>query len=234
MDWVQLTSSKSTPGSVANWLNNAQVTGGTGGVADTLLQEAMDWITGSGLKHWRMIPPPVTGTMTIGQPYVSQPADFYEPNIFYITGVNQQQMYQKTPQEVIANWSYDGSGNRINQQPVMYYFDQTYLQFDSPPDQAYPYALVYYQNVPALSATNTTNFLTTYYSRLVRCAVMCIASEWAKDSGTGSYDRTYWLQEAMKEQDAAQADSDRAHRATEFAATLIGGNAAGFEPYGYY
>jgi hypothetical protein len=234
VDWLQLTSNKNVAGSISNWLNNAQVTAGTGGVADTLLQEAMDWITGSGLKHWRMIPPPVSGTMTIGNPYVSQPADFYEPNIFYITGIYQQPMVQKTPQEVIANYSYDGNGVRINQQPVMYYFDQTYLQFDSPPDQSYPYILVYYQNIPALSATNTTNFLTTYYSRLVRAAVMCIASEWAKDSGTGAYDRTYWAEMADKEQQGAQADSDRAHRATEFAWQEIGGNAAGFEPYGYY
>lgn len=232
MTWSQLTGTSTVAGSIANWLNNTQVTAGTGGVADTLLQEAMDWITGSGLKHWRMMPNPVTGTMTIGNDYIDLPADFYEADIFYITGTNFQRMDMKTPQEVTANWSYDGTGARIQQKPIMYYVDQDSMRFDSAADQAYPYALVYYQSVPPLSVSNQTNFLTKYYGRLVRCAVMAHASEWAKDSGVGNYDRGYWLQQAMMEQDRAQADSDRSRRATEFSAVLVGGSAAGFPLYG--
>ena len=226
-----MTGSVTTPGSIANFLNNSQVTSGAGGVADTLLQEAMAWISGSGLKHWRTLSTPQTGTLTIGQPYFAPPADLYEPNIFYLTGTNYQVMSQKTPQEVIANYSYDGNGDRIQQQPIMYYFDDTYFQLDSPPDQEYPYLLVYYKDVAELSADNETNFLTQYYPRLVRCAVMAHASEWAKDSGTGAYSRDYWVQQALMEQQAAQADSDRGRRGIEFSDVLIGGAATGYPMY---
>lgn len=231
MSWSQLVGTTTTAGSIANWLNNSQVTSGSGGVADVLLQEAISWISGSGLKHWRALSPPQTGTLTIGQPYITLPADLYEPNIFYLTGVNYQRLDQKTPQEVLQNYTYDGDGDRVNQQPTMYYFDDTYLQFDSPPDQAYPYLLIYYKDVADLSASNETNFLTKYYPRLVRCAVMAHASEWAKDSGTGAYDRSYWVQQALMEQQAAQADSDRARRAIEFSDVLIGGAATGYPMY---
>lgn len=232
MSWTQLVGSRTTAGSIANWLNNSQITGGAGGVADTLLQEAMNWITGSGLKHWRMVPPPVLGTMTIGNSYIDLPDDFYEANIFYITGNNYQKMTMKTPQEVIGNYSYDANGDLMQAQPTMYYVDQSTMQFESAADQAYTYLLVYYQNVAELSADNQTNFLTKYYARLVRCAVMAHAGEWAKDSGTGAYDRGYWVQQAQYEQQMAQADSDRSRRATEFAGVLVGGGAEGFPAFG--
>lgn len=230
MTWTQLTASKSTAGSVANWLNNSQVTSGTGGVADTLLQEAMNWITGSGLKHWRAFTS-ATGTLTIGNDYIAQPSDFYEADIFYLTGLYFQRLDMKTAQQVIASWSYDGSGARIQAQPMFYYVGQGTLQFETCADQAYAYQLWYYQNVADLSDSNQTNFLTKYYARLVRCAVMAHAAEWAKDSGMGNYDRGYWLQQALMEQEAAQADSDRSRRATEFAAQIVGGGGGGFPMY---
>lgn len=233
MTWNQLTGAKTVAGSIANFMNNSQITSGTGGVADTLLQEAMNWIVGSGLKHWRSMPQPATGTMTIGQAYITLPVDFYEADIFYITGVNWQPMQMRTPQDVIASWSYDGNGVRINQQPTIYYVDQASMQFDSPPDQAYPYVLVYYAEILELSTINPSNFLTRYYPRLVRAACMAHASEWAKDAGAGNYDRNYWWQQAIMEQQACQADSDRSRRATVFAGVMEGGGPVdGFPMYG--
>lgn len=192
-----------------------------------MLQEAVNWISG-GLKHWRMMTPPAAMTMTVGADFLLIPDDMLEPDSLYITGVNYQKLSQKTMQQVLASWGFDGNGNRIQQQPIMWYFDQDAIRFDSPADQAYPCVLVYYQNIPALSSANPTNFLTKFYPRLVRCAVMQYATEWAKDSGIGQFDRSYWVAQAQEELYGAQTESDRARRGTEFAGVEIGGGADGF------
>lgn len=231
MDWNQLTGAKTVPGSIAGFLNNSTITSGAGGIADILLQEAVNWISGS-LKHWRMMPPPFTGAFTIGDDFIQIPEDMLEPDSLYITGTNYQKLSQKTMQQVLASWSFDGNGNRIPQQPIIWYFDQAAFRFDSPADKAYTYALVYYQNIPNLTPFAPNNFLTTFYPRLVRAATMMYATEWAKDSGVGQFDRTYWAQVAEAELLSAQTESDRARRGTEFAGIVIGGGAEGFPAYG--
>jgi hypothetical protein len=127
-----------------------------------------------------------------------------------------------TPQEVLANWAYDGNGNRVQQQPQLYWFDQTNINFDSPPDLAYAYVLMYFQQ-PAPLVVSQTNFLTETYPRLMRCALMAAACEWMKDSGQGQIDRTYWDTLAQDEIEKAQMESDRARRGTVAGPVLIGG-----------
>jgi hypothetical protein len=217
MDYAQLIASKATAGSVARWLNNSQIE------ADMpeIVLEAESWIYRR-LRHWKMLTPPVAGTFTIGNDYITNPSDMLEPFFLCTTGLYFQTMEQKTPQEVISNWAFDGSGNRVQQQPMIYYFDQTAMRFDSQADQAYAYALVYFQQLAPLASSNT-NFLTDTYPRLMRLACMAAACEWAKDSGQGNYDRTYYDQLAQDEIDKAQAESDRAKRATVAGMMLIGG-----------
>jgi hypothetical protein len=66
----------------------------------------------------------------------------------------------------------------------------------------------------------------------MRLACMAAACEWAKDSGQGNFDRTYYDQLAQDEIDKAQAESDRAKRATIAGMMLIGGSSSsGFAPY---
>ena len=230
MDWNTLTAASTTAGSLANWANKSTITSGAGGVADAIIQEATSWIYQS-LRHWLMLTPPTTGTMTIGTDTIAVPDDMLEPDVFMITGVYKQTLVQKTQEEVLANWQYDGSGTRVNQQPVMYFFNQSYIQLDSPPDQAYPYALTYFQQPAALSDSNPTNFLTSRYPRLLRAACMMGVAEWAKEAGQGTFDRTYWMQIAQEALDKAQTDSDRAKRAAVTGAVFIGGGAPG--PSGY-
>lgn len=212
-----LTGSASTPGSIARWVNYSQVVGD----APEIIVEAESWVYRR-LRHWKMLTVPTLGTFTIGQDYIASPADLLEPFLLWTTQNYFQFMPMKTPQEVIANWSYNGNGSRTQQQPLMFYQDQTALRFDSPPDQAYAYALIYFQQPAPLSETST-NFLTQTYPRLMRLACMTAACEFAKDAGQGNFDRTYWEQLALDEIDRAQAESDRAKRATVAGAVLIGG-----------
>ena len=222
MDYNQLVAPQSTVGSIARWVNSSIIQGDT----PEIVTEAESWIYRR-LRHWKMLTAPTYGTFTAGQDFITNPGDMLEPFVLFTTGNYFQNMEQRTPQEVLSNWSYNGNGTRVQQQPMMFYFDQVAMRFDSPPDQAYGYALVYYQQPVALSVS-ITNFLTATYPRLVRCACMAAASEWMKDSGQGNYDRTYWDTAAQDEIDKAQAESDRARRGTTAGMVLIGGGGGNF------
>lgn len=230
MNYSQLVSSKGTPGSIATWVNSSIIQNDT----PEIVLEAESFIYRR-LRHWKMLTTPTFYNMVIGIDSVPQPSDMLEPFLFWTTGIYFQIMQMKTPQEVVANFSYNGNGTRVQQQPLMYYMDQSNLHFDSPPDQTYQYGLIYFQQ-PAALAVSGSNFLTNTYPRLVRCCCMAAACEWMKDSGQGNFDRTYWDTMAEDEIEKAQIESDRAKRATVAGAVLIGGGIASNFPsytYGY-
>lgn len=212
MDFVSLTGT--TAGSISAWLNhNALSTVGT-----QIVQEAESWIYRR-LRHWQMLTS-TSGTLTASATTIAVPADFLEDKRFRFTGTAVGNVTRKTIQEVIEAMSYDGSGNRVAQKPSIMFNDQNNFQFDSPTDAAYPFTMWYYQQPVALSATNTSNFLTTTYPRLMRAASCTAAAEYMKDAGQGSYDRTYWAQMAQTELDAAQAESDKHERSIEQGAIM--------------
>lgn len=228
MDWTTLTSAKSVAGSIAAWINHSQIQA----EAANIVAEAESWIYRR-LRHWKMLTAPVTGTLTIGSDQLAIPSDCLEPFFLCTTGIYFQEIDQKPMEEVVRAWSYDSAGARVQAQPVIYSFTQSNIQFDSPPDQAYAYALIYYQQPAALSGSNTTNFLTSTYPRMLRAACMAQAAEWAKDAGMGNYDRTYWDGIAENEIAQAQVESDRARRAEKAAAVFSGGGNAGLPAYGW-
>lgn len=220
MDYNQLTGAKGTPGSIPTWVNDSRI---PNDVPEIVL-EAESWIYRR-LRHWKMLTAPIPGALVINQDNIPIPSDCLEPFQMWLTGNFQQNLSQRTPQEVVASWQFDGSGNRIPQQPLMFYFNQANIYFDSPPDQAYAYVLQYYQQPVPLSVS-ISNFLTQTYPRLVRCACMAAATEWMKDSGQGQFDRTYWDTLAQDEVEKAQAESDRARRGVLAGPILIGGGIA--------
>jgi hypothetical protein len=229
-DWAVLTSSSTTAGSIANWLSKASIQP----AADTIVQEACSWAYRR-LRHWRMLTAPTPFTMTPGQDTITFPTGFLEPDLIWL--INQGTPYyltEKDPNQVYRSWQYQSDGTSVQQQPVLYSFNGTHIQLDSPPDQAYTGFITYFAQPDPLSDANPTNFLTDIYPRLLRCACMAGACEWAKDNGQGSYDRTYWDQLAMDEISIAQQESDRARRATINGVQFIGGQGdGGFPSYGW-
>jgi hypothetical protein len=226
LDWQSLTGSKSTPGAIARWINNSTLSSGSGGDADSILQEAQDWIYRR-LRHWQMLSSPLVGSFTVGSDTISEPADFLEPKLFCITGVNAQMLTLKTPDDIVRAWAYDDQGNRVQQQPMIYYFDNANFRFDSPADQFYPYALIYFQQPATLSASNLTNFLTSNAQMLLRRSVMRAACEWSKEVASGQYDRTYWEQACEDELHAVQEESDRSVHSIVIGPQFIGGGGMG-------
>lgn len=205
MSYTSLTGSQTTDGSIANWINHSSVQA----VSDTIVSEAEAFIYRR-LRHFKMLTS-TTGTMSLSNQFIALPSDYLEDKTLYITGVNYGKLTRKTMEEVLASYVYDGSGNPVPSMPQIYFNDQTNINFDTIPDQTYPYQLFYYQQPAALSSS-ITNFLTVTYPRLVRCACMAAACEFMKDNGMGSYDRTYWDQLAEQEIVVAQTEADRSQR----------------------
>lgn len=216
MDYNSLTGSKSTVGSIAAWINSDSVLSS----APTIVAEAESFVYRK-LRHWRMLTK-TTGSMVIGNDFISYPSDYLEAKILMITGVNKARLKRRTIEQVTNAYQYDGSGIRVNQQPVIYANDGSQLVFDSPSDQTYPYLLRYFQQPLALSGSNTTNFLTLFYPRLFRCAVMVGACEFMKEGGQGEFSRDYWAQQAIGEIGIAQAESDMEQRTLEGGVTYEG------------
>ena len=162
-----------------------------------------------------------SGTMTASSTALAQPSDYLEDKYFTLTGTAQARITRKPMQEVIASYAYDGTGGRATAPPSRFFNDKTNLILDAMTDQAYPYTLYYYQQPAALSTATTTNFLTSTYPRLFRCALMAGASEFMKDAGMGNYDRSYWLNEAEKEIQVAQFESDRSEHTMEAGPILV-------------
>lgn len=232
--WNTLTGTTNTPGAISRWLNKSTLTSGVGGDADLILSEANSWIS-TRLRHWQQLTAPIPGTMAtgVGSDQIALPVGPQELDVIWIAGVvsgqfYQQQLTQIEPAQLYLSWNFDGNGNRVPQTPVAYTFNQNFIQLDSPPDLAYPYFLTYYQDIPDLSATNPTNFLTVTNPRLLRVVTMMLGAEWAKESNQGQYDRTYWEQQANDEITRVQMQSDQARRAQLSAPRYIGGGVAGF------
>jgi hypothetical protein len=233
LTWSILTGANTVPGSISNWLSKASLSSGPDGVADYVLGEAESWIYRR-LRHWKMLTPPQAITLTQGLDTldISSFDGFLEPmDFWYLNNGGPYWMVQKDATQVYQSWSYNSDNSRQQNPPVIYSFNQTYIQFDSPADQTYPGYLTYYKQPAALSSTNQTNFLTELYARLIRAACMASACEWAKDNGQGNFDRTYWDQIALEEIERAKAESDRARRGTINAGVMIGGADSGFPTY---
>lgn len=211
MDWNSLTASNTAAGSISSWGNHAAIIP----VAPNILEEAQSFIYRR-LRHFKMLTR-TNGTMTAGNAndFITQPSDYLEDKLLYFTGTAFSKLTRKTAQEVVNNYCYDGSGNRVQTQPSYYTNDQANILFESPVDQNYPWLLWYYQQPLALSAANTSNFLTNTYQRLIRCASMVGVAEFMKDAGLGNYDRTYWEQMTLDEIDKAQRESDRQEHTLE-------------------
>lgn len=206
MDYTTLVASKSTAGSLKNWINRDTID------AETVLTEAeaLIWTT---LRHWKM-KAEATGTMTIGTASITLPTDLLDSRDLRITGIYSTRLKKGDERSVQNRYCYDGSGVRINQMPQWFYLSGLNAVFDNPADIAYPYLLSYYGRPAALSGTNTTNFLTTDAPRLLRSACMLIACEFEKEAGQGIYqpvyNSRYWQEQLDLQMGALQVMSDQA------------------------
>lgn len=187
MDYTNLVASKSTDGSIQNWVNNDSFS------ATTVLSEAEDWIFRR-LRVREMLSI-ATGNMVVGQDYIAVPSDFVASRSFYYSGTEKVEIKHSTLDAIEAARSYDASGNVSQGKPTTFYVDSTNAFFPIAPNATFPYRWRYYGQPTALGPSNTTNFLTNQSPRLLRCICLAMANEFLKQDS----DKLYWLRLAEGE-----------------------------------
>jgi hypothetical protein len=207
MDFNQLVSNKTVPGSICNWINRDTTP------ATEILTEAQAHIY-TRLRHWRM-KTELEDAMVYGQEFVTIPVNFIDVREFRIVGPYANRIRRGDERSVQSRYNYDASGSRVLEAPGWYYIAAEGLMLDTVPDQEYPFLLTYFGAPEDLSEDNTTNWLTRFYPRLLRSACMLLACEYEKEAGQGNLDRTYWEQIFEAERQEVQAKSDIVERASD-------------------
>ena len=207
MDYTQLVSNKSVPGSICNWINRDTTDG------PTILTEAQAFVY-TRLRHWRM-KYRLSGSLVVDQGTIPLPADFADASDFRLIGTYTGRLRRGDERYIHDRWAWDAAGARVKEAPEWYFVGGTELVLDTHPDQAYSYLLTYYQVPEDLGADNLTNWLTRFHPRLLRSACMLMACEFEKEAGQGNIDRTYWEQIFEAERQEVQAKSDIVARASD-------------------
>ena len=109
------------------------------------------------IKHRRM-ETRSTLTTTGGNSYVTLPTDFVEARAAVVQTSPLQVLSAITPAQLDTNWSAGSTGV-----PTEYAVIGDEIKLGKQPDAAYDIELTYYQQIPALSDANPTNWLLTYH-----------------------------------------------------------------------
>lgn len=198
MDYTTLVAGRTTAGSIAKWLNRDL----TGADADTILDEAEAYIY-SRLRVREMLQED-TGTVADGDTTLSLPTGWIQTQLFMFTGEYRLILAQETPEDMRRAYVYDTDGSRAEGQPRMFSADGSSIKFEVEADRAYDYLHLYYKTPTALSGSNTTNFLTSRYPRLLRTACLAFGADfWLMDQ-----DRDRYMALADREIDRANAEAD--------------------------
>lgn len=134
--------------SVANWLNRSDL---TAYIPDfiTLAEERMNGDLKTRAMETKVTLSAVSGTKT-----VALPTDMLEMRRLQILGTYNQPLSYRSPDEI----SVDYADNRVGQ-PLVFTVVGGNVELAPVPDSDYSIELTYEQRIPALSDTNTTNWL---------------------------------------------------------------------------
>lgn len=173
MDYTTLAGSKSTPGSVANWLNRSDLP------VQDILDESQAWIY-ERLRVREMQKESVL-TFATGASSEELPEGFLDPIVFLPNGRGAPLLYVH---EGLMLAPTDEDGNLFESPtPSRWTIVGTTAQLDVKLTEPFAGRLLYYGRPDALSAQNETNWLTTRYPRLLRTVCMGIGFEHMKDHG---------------------------------------------------
>lgn len=136
--------------SVANWLNRSDL---SANIPD-FIALAEDRLSGD-LKT-RAMEAKTTLSTVGGTNTVSLPADMLEMRRLQILGSYNQPLSYRSPDELSIDYADNRSG-----QPVVFTVVGSNIELAPIPDGVYSVELTYQQRIPALSITNTTNWLLT-------------------------------------------------------------------------
>ena len=130
---------------------------------------------GRSIRHWRM---ETRSTAEIDTQYSALPADFLQAIRFYITSNNTHPLELISQNELLdrkmANLNTSGM-------PKFYAITAGEIEVYPVPDGTYDAELYYYKSIPALSDSNTTNWLLTYYPDAYLYGALIHSAPYLKD-----------------------------------------------------
>lgn len=109
------------------------------------------------LRHWRM---ERRSTAVLDTQYTALPNDFNAPIRFALTGDNFYKIDMVSHTEIMSRRE---ANNDTAGRPKVIAMTADSFEVQPTPDQEYTLEMVYYSTVPALSSSNTSNWVLEYY-----------------------------------------------------------------------
>lgn len=104
-----------------------------------------------------------TTTMTAGTQYYALPTDYLEARNIQLNTNPVTQLRYRTPEQLDTEFPYQSTTGK----PIRFTVIANQLQVIPSPDSDYEMEIVYFQKIPSLSDTNTTNYLTESQPALI-------------------------------------------------------------------
>lgn len=147
---MSITNYSELQAAVASWLNRGDL---SANITDFItLAEAQ---LSTDLKT-RSMETKVTLATVAGTKTVALPTDMLEMRRLQVVGTYNQPLSYRSPDELSIDYAANGSG-----QPVVFTVVGGNIELAPIPDAVYSLELTYQQRIPALSVSNTTNWLLT-------------------------------------------------------------------------
>tara|TARA_R110000787_G_scaffold24724_1_gene69849 strand:+ start:359 stop:982 length:624 start_codon:yes stop_codon:yes gene_type:complete len=147
---MALTTYSELQATIGDFLNRSDLTS----VIPTFVSLAESYINRD-IRHWQM---ENRATTTIDSRYATRPSDWVETIRFQITSGNTSAL-SLLSQKAMSDKRQ--SSENVAGTPKFYCHSEGQFEVFPTPDDSYPAELLYYQQIPALSDTNTSNWLLT-------------------------------------------------------------------------
>lgn len=149
---------------VANWLHRSDLTA----LIPDFIMIAEARLSGD--LQARTMETRTTLTTTAGNAYVTVPSDLLEMHRLIIKTDPVQVLSYRSPDELQTDYPYSTTGK-----PAVFAILGSEMQLAPIPDAVYTLELAYKQRIPALSSTNTTNWLLTQWPNAYLFGALCAA-----------------------------------------------------------
>lgn len=145
---MSITNYSELQASIASWLNRGDL---TANIADfiTLAEAQLNTAIKANSMDTKTTLPTVAGVNT-----VALPSDMLGMRRLQVVGTYNQPLSYRTPDEISIDYAANGSG-----QPVVFTVVGGNIELAPIPDGVYSLELTYTQRIPALTDSNTTNWL---------------------------------------------------------------------------
>lgn len=171
MTYTTLVADRTTEGSIKNWINNPNVP-----AADVLLDAENDLYTRMRVREMQAS---ATVSLSDAASTASLPADFLDP--ISLRDKYKSDVLLTDADGLLLKQTVDADYALNVGEPRWYAIFDELINFDCAADGAQTFRLVYYKKPAALSVSNTTNFMTSRYSHLLRQFCLRHAALFLKD-----------------------------------------------------